>query len=108
MPLQASQGQGSCTSNQGRWTRHICCLKVPALYIPNAKVKMISVNSLGNIYPEEIVTFHPRGATMTGVPGDPTEDESTLQEIQAIIFQPHTPMSMEGSTRHPISWPTLF
>ena len=45
---------------------------------------------------------------MTGVPGYPTEDESTLQEIQAIIFQSHTPMSIEGPTRYLISWPTLF
>ena len=42
-------------------------LKVPALYIPDAKVKLLSVNSLGDVYPEEAVTFHPLGPTMTGV-----------------------------------------
>ena len=46
-------------------------LKVPASYIPDAKVKLLSVNSLGDVYPEETVTFHCQGATMTGVPGDP-------------------------------------
>ena len=46
-------------------------LKVPALYIPDAKVKLLSFNSLGDVYPEETVTFHPQGATMTGVPGNP-------------------------------------
>ena len=46
-------------------------LEVPALYIPDAKVKLLSVNSLGNAYHEETVTFHPQGATMPGVPGDP-------------------------------------
>ena len=46
-------------------------LRVPALYIPDAKVKLLSVNSLGDVYPEETVTFHPQGATMAGVPGDP-------------------------------------
>ena len=44
-------------------------LKVPALYIPDAKVKLLSVNSIGDVYPEEAVTFHPQGATMSGVPG---------------------------------------
>ena len=44
-------------------------LKVSVLYIPDAKVKLLSVNSLGDVYPEETVTFHPQGATMTGVPG---------------------------------------
>ena len=46
-------------------------LRVPALYIPDAKVKLLSVNSLGDLCPEETVTFHPQGATMSGVPGDP-------------------------------------
>ena len=46
-------------------------LRVPVLYIPDAKVKLLSVNSLGDVYPEETVTFHPQGATMAGVPGDP-------------------------------------
>ena len=46
-------------------------LKVPALYIPDVKVKLVSMNSLGDVYPEETVTFHPQVATMTGVPGDP-------------------------------------
>ena len=46
-------------------------LKVPALYIPDAKDKLLSVNSLGDVYPEETVTFHPQGATMTGVAGNP-------------------------------------
>ena len=46
-------------------------LSVPALYIPDAKVKVLSVNSLGEVYSEETVTFHLQGATMTGVPGDP-------------------------------------
>ena len=45
--------------------------KVPALYIPDAKVKLLSVHSLGDVYPEETVTFHRQGATMIGVPGDP-------------------------------------
>ena len=45
--------------------------EVPALYVLDAKVKLLSVNSLGDVYPEETVTFHPQGATMSGVPGDP-------------------------------------
>ena len=45
-------------------------LKAPALYIPDAKVKLSSVNSLGDVYPEQTVTFHPQGVTMSGVPGD--------------------------------------
>ena len=47
-------------------------LKVPALYIPDAKVKVLRINSSGDVYPEETVTFHPQGAPMSGVPGDPT------------------------------------
>ena len=46
-------------------------LKVPALYIPDAKVKLLIVNSLRDVYPEESVSFLPQGPTMTGVPGDP-------------------------------------
>ena len=53
-------------------------LNIPALYIPDAKVKLLSVNSLGNVYPEETVTFHPQGATMTGVPGDPNRRRSNI------------------------------
>ena len=53
----------------------------PALYIPDAKVNLLSVNSLGDVYPKETVNFHPQEATMSGVPGDPIEGESTLQEI---------------------------
>ena len=48
-------------------------LKVPALYILDAKVKLLSVNTLGNVYPEETVTFHPQGATMSGMPFDPNQ-----------------------------------
>ena len=44
-------------------------LKVPALYILDAKVKLLSVNSLQDVYPEETGTFHPQGATMSGVAG---------------------------------------
>ena len=32
-------------------------LKVPALYIPDAEVKMLSVISLGDVHPEETVLF---------------------------------------------------
>ena len=46
-------------------------IKVQALYIPDTKVKLLSVNSLGDVYPEETVSFHPQGAALTGVPGDP-------------------------------------
>ena len=45
--------------------------KVPALYNQDAKVKLLSVNSLGDVYPEVTVTFHLQGATMTGVPAKP-------------------------------------
>ena len=48
-------------------------LKVSALYIPDAKVKLLSVNSIGDVYPEEAVTFHPQGATVSGVPGFPNQ-----------------------------------
>ena len=68
-------------------------LKVPAMHIPDAKVKLSSINSLGDVYPEETLTFHPQGAI--------------LQEIQAITCHPHTPMSMDEPTRHPVTWPTL-
>ena len=44
-------------------------LKVPALYIPDAKVKLLCVNSLGVVCSEESATFHPQGAAMSGVPG---------------------------------------
>ena len=53
-------------------------LKVPALCIPDAKVMLLSVNSLGDVYPEETVTFHPQGATMTGVPGDPNRRQINI------------------------------
>ena len=46
-------------------------IKVQALYIPDTKVKLLSVNSLGDVYPEETVSFHPQGAALIGVPGDP-------------------------------------
>ena len=53
-------------------------LKVPALYIPDAKVKLFSVNNLGDVYPEETVTFHPQGVTMTGVPMKLSRPNKTL------------------------------
>ena len=46
-------------------------LKVPALYISDAKVELLRANSLWDAYPEETATFYPQGATMSGVPGDP-------------------------------------
>ena len=38
-------------------------LEVPTLYIPDAKVMLLSINSLGDVYPEETVTFHPQGVS---------------------------------------------
>ena len=77
MFLQASQGglaQAIKVHGQGAvlWsvldeTGMLRTLKVPAQY---AKVKLLSVSSLGGVYPEETVTFHSQGAFMTGVPGD--------------------------------------
>ena len=52
--------------------------KVPVLYIPDAKVKLLSVNSLGDVYPEETVTFHQGEATMTGVTGDPNQRQINI------------------------------
>ena len=46
-------------------------LKVPALYIQDAKVKLLSINRVGGVYHEETMPFHPQGVSMTGVPGDP-------------------------------------
>ena len=48
-------------------------LKVPVLYIPDVKIKLFSVNSSEEAYPEETVIFHPQGATMSGVPGEPSQ-----------------------------------
>ena len=52
--------------------------KVPALYIPDAKVKLLSVNSPGDVYPEETVSFHPQEVTMSGVPGDPNQRQINI------------------------------
>ena len=79
-------------------------LKVPALYIPDAKVKVLSVNSSGDVYPEETVTFHPQGATCLVTP---PEGELTSQETLQTTFQLHTPMSIKGLTKHPVTWPAL-
>ena len=68
--------------------------KVPALYIADAKVKLLSVNSLGDVFPEETVTFHPEGATIQECQETPAEDKSTLQGIQATTSQVQTPMSI--------------
>ena len=89
MFLQASQGQGFCTSNQGPWTRQVLwsvldeagmlrTLKVPALYILDAKIKLLSVNSLRDVFPEETVTFYPQQAIMSGVPGDPNQRQINI------------------------------
>ena len=40
---------------------------------------------------------------MTGVPGALTEAESTLQGIQPITSQCHTPKSIKEPTRHPVT-----
>ena len=53
-------------------------LKLPALYIPDAKVKLLSVKSLADVYPEETVTYHPQGATMSGVPSDPNQRQLNI------------------------------
>ena len=117
MLLQESHGQGVAQAikvhGQGTvlWSlldeaAMLRTLKVPTVYIPNTKVKLLSVNSLLDVYPEETVTLHPQGATMTGV--TLTEEESTSQELQAISCPPHTPTSMEETTRCPAAWPTLF
>ena len=82
-------------------------VKVPALYIQDDKVKLLlSVNSLGDVYPEETVTFHPQGATMSGVPGYPNQGKFTSQDLYK---QPSTSYTYEyqGPTKHPITWPTL-
>ena len=116
MPQKASQGQGVAQAikvqEQGTvlWSvlnepGILRTVKIPALYIPDAKVNLLSINSLGDFYPEQTVTFHPQGATMTGVPGDPKRRRINI--IEAIRCQSHTPMSMEEPTRHPITWPTL-
>ena len=52
--------------------------KVPALYIPDTKAKLLSFNSLGDVYPEETVTFHPQGANVTGVTGDPNQRQINI------------------------------
>ena len=53
-------------------------LKVPAMYIPDAKVKLLSIDSLGDVFPKETVSFHPQGATMSGVPGDPNQRQINI------------------------------
>ena len=63
-------GQGPVVLGEAGMPR---TLKVPPLYIPDTKVKLLSVNSLGDVNPEETVTFHLQGATMSGVPGDPNQ-----------------------------------
>ena len=65
-------------------------LKVLALCIPDAKVKLLSFNSLGNVYPEETVTFHPQGATMTGVPGDHIRRINITSNPSNNLPTPHT------------------
>ena len=72
---QAIKVHGPCTVLQSVLDEAgmLRTLKVPVLYIPDAKVKLLSVNSLGDVYPEETVTFHPQGATMSGVNGDPIQ-----------------------------------
>ena len=64
-------GQGTVLWSELDEADMLRTLKVPALYTPDAKVKLLSINSLGDVYPEETVTFHLQEATMTGVPGNP-------------------------------------
>ena len=53
-------------------------LKFPVLYIPDAKVKLLSVQSIRGVYPEETLTFHPQGVTMPAVPGDPNRSRINI------------------------------
>ena len=68
------------------------------MYLPDAKVKLLSVNSLGDVYPEETVTFHPQGATMSGVLVTPTKGELISQETLQTTFQLHTPTNFQLHT----------
>ena len=38
----------------------------------------------------------------------PPEDELTSQETLQTTFQLHTPMSIKGLTKHPVTWPAQF
>ena len=78
-------------------------LKVPALYIPD----VVSMNSLGDVYPEETVTFHPQEATMTGVPGDHNQRQINITRNPSNNLPTSYPTSIKEATRHPITWPTL-
>ena len=47
------QGQGTVLSSVLDEAGMLRTLKVPSLYIPDSKVKLLSVNSLGDVYPEK-------------------------------------------------------
>ena len=45
-------------------------LKVPALYIPEAKIRLLSTSSLLQTYQGETISINPRGLTLSGVKKD--------------------------------------
>ena len=47
-------------------------LKLPAYYVPNCKVKLVSTSSLLQVYGGESVTILPDRMTLSGIPGHPT------------------------------------
>ena len=47
-------------------------IKIPALYIPDANIRLLSTSSLLQVYPDETIAIHPNGLTLSGADGDHT------------------------------------
>ena len=71
--------QGVTVSRQGMvlWylmntTGMLCAIRVPALYIPEANVRLLSTSSLLQVYKGKQIIQQPSGMTLSGINGDPT------------------------------------
>ena len=72
--------QGVTVSGQGMVLRYLMdttgmlrALRVPALYITEANVQLLSTSSLLQVYEGEQIIQQPSGMTLSGIDGDPTQ-----------------------------------
>ena len=79
-PIQVKGvSQGVAVSGQGMvlWylmdtTGMLCAIRVPALYIPEANVRLLSTSCLLQVYKGEQIIQQPSGMTLSVINGDPT------------------------------------
>ena len=79
-PIQVKGvSQGVTVSGQGMvlWclmdtTGMLRAIQVPALYIPEPNVRLLSTSSLLQVYKGEQIIQQPSGMTLSGIDGDPT------------------------------------